>query len=128
MSQIVLYFPGHSQNCVENDGFGAEVILTTVREYKTVCNVMKWYGSEMGAYHTEFDFSSGDHNCIIRVDMFEAWESLKVVDDNPTPEVIAAIEKFASHRFWDVLNEWVSEKQEQRKKQKLEEHNKKMLI
>jgi hypothetical protein len=114
-SHQVIYFPGYGPNCEENDGFGAEVFLISKTEWKRTQQKMLWYGTDRSKppqsrkSYASFDYSCGAHGCLIDFDMLEAFETLQVVEDKPTKEVISVIQKMESKKFWEALQKWLGD-------------------
>ena len=109
----VIYFPGYGPNCSENDGFGPEVFLTPTHVWERTVQQMQCYGNDHNKSYDEqktyvaFDFSCGMHGCLIDFDIFDAFRTLQVIQENPSKDVISVIRKIEGTKFWDVLQHWL---------------------
>ncbi len=100
---LVVYFNGCDNNCEYNHGFSPETFLVTRKLWKKICKNIEEHHDP----NFEDDFTDGGHGCIIDINFREAIQNCKILEENPSDEIIAFVKKIQSTRFIDDIQKFL---------------------
>lgn len=103
---ILIRFPGHGDNCSDNDGFVEEFFWIDKTEFEKMGKIIEQLQDhEKSDLKIEKDCSNGGHGCIISIDLAEAYEVCQIVPGNMDQVTKQYFFNISSYNFWEALRE-----------------------